>query len=212
MKIITPIILSLILVVGVINAADPLSRDGLQPTIIPFEASTAIVSDTLGGFPDVAYFMIIVSEGEQLTSIVVTADESSDGGYWFAVMSGEQFTETSTQTSQINTDNILGHEVIGGTSGINVLPNMVDGSFGSGAIGFDDVLPAGTYAFRIQNWGSGGTFTLELMIESAVSAPTAVRLNTVTFHRMQLFPIVLLMEMGLMILFFATCKKVHVLD
>ncbi len=173
--------IAILLMVGTVTAVPvALSRDGLSPTPFVLSAATTLISDTLSGFPDVAYYTVTVPDDHQLDAITLQADAGSDGGYWFAIMEGAQFTENSTNSSAIVQANLLGHVVVGRNYyaiGDDVLADMGNAS---GAIGFTGALPAGTYAFRIQNWGSGGTFALDYAISEAMAVPTAVSLSQVT--------------------------------
>ena len=164
-------IFALLLTTSVALANGALSRDGLAPTqISPSTASTISIADSVTGFPDVAYFTVNVPAGHQLDAIRLMEDSTGDGVYWFAVMSGNQFTENSTNSGEINVNNLLGHAHIGSANGDlnqNLLPAM-----GINGQGFTPPLSEGAYSFRIQNWGSGGTFALDA--EVSANPTTAV--------------------------------------
>lgn len=174
------IVFVLILTTSTLFALGALSRDGLAPTqFSPTTTGTTSIADSVVGFPDVAYFTVNVPAGHQLDAIRLIDDSTGDGTYWFAIMSGNQFTENSTNSGQINVNNLLGHAHIGTAQGDlnqNLLPEM-----GTNGQGFTLPLSEGAYSFRIQNWGSGGTFALDAEI-SATPTTAVTALHGITDH------------------------------
>lgn len=153
----------------------PLSSDGLNPTALIGTLGSNLVDGSVGVHPDVRYFSITVPAGAELTAIQLTEHTSGDNTSWFAAMSGAQFTENDTSGFLINTENLLGHAHIGTANGTslphNVLPNMNIPN---------TPLPAGTYSFRMQNWGTGIDFAFNMVL--AESEPSAVTVKTSETH------------------------------
>ena len=167
----TTLLVSIVFLVTVVSAAivhdGPISGDGLNPTAITVAAGVNTINSSVSTFPDVGYFTIAVPADHQLDAINLTAHTNGDLTSWFAAMSGVQFTENSTDTSEIDVGNMLGQSHIGSGNALpyNVMPSM----------GLNTPLAAGDYSFRIQNWGSGIDFTLDYVISPSV--PTSVQLS-----------------------------------
>ncbi len=178
--------------VGVISADDhdeavdgPVSGDGLNPTALNGTLGDNIIDGSVANFPDVRYFSITVPDGMQISAINHIEDQGGDGGNWFAIMSGPQFTENSTNSGDINTDNMLGNAVIGNRFG-GVPQNVMS------RMGLPETLPPGTYSFRIQNWGSGFNFAFN--IELTEASVTAVSLTSTHSSTPQATALILLLS------------------
>ena len=168
-QIVSCIVLLLILIVSAdVLASGGLSTDGLNPTNFDLSNGSNPIAGMVNSYPDVRYFRVVVPTDHELTAINLTTHTNGDSTSWFAAMAGPQFTETSTNSGEIDVSKLLAHAHIGtggNTLPYNVLPSM----------GITTPLSAGTYSFRIQNWGTGIQFSFDFDVVN--TPPSSVTLN-----------------------------------
>lgn len=133
------------------------SNNGLSPNGFALDKNGAnpLSGSSQGGDKD--YVTVTVQSGSWLTSLVLTSYVSNDGRAFIGMMSGPQFTESSTST---NVANLMGYTHFGtgaGNVGGDLLTNM---KAAPGAKGFSTPLGAGTYSFWIQQLGAKTDYTM----------------------------------------------------
>ncbi len=133
-----------------------LSGDGLAPTSVSVAAGSNEIYGTTGrtaeGVVDRDYFVISVPTGHQIVALIEKAGTTTVGGVAFlAVQTGTQVTvPTNTQDAT----GLLGWiHYFGATEDTDILVGLGQGGFG--AEDFIPPLPAGDYAFWIQDTGLG---------------------------------------------------------
>jgi hypothetical protein len=138
-----------------------LSNDRLAPTLVQVVAGGNAVHGTTGNDGrgvDRDYFRFVVPEGYELAAIRLLRDTSVSGGASFiAIEKGEQI--TCTETGQ-GVEDLLGFAHYGNDQiGTDILPGML--------IGATAPLPAGPYAFWVQDTGGPATYGLNFVIRRA---------------------------------------------
>jgi hypothetical protein len=133
------------------------SNNGLSPNGFALDKNGAnpLSGSSQGGDKD--YVTVTVKSGSWLTSLVLTSYVSNDGRAFIGMMSGPQFTESSTST---NVANLMGYTHFGtgaGNVGGDLFTNM---KTAAGAQGFSTPLGAGTYSFWIQQLGAKTDYTM----------------------------------------------------
>lgn len=146
---------------------------GTSPTTLNFGLGSNIVTGATGrtdGVVDRDYFSFTLAEGWQLDTLtVVGATALGPSALSFiAVQAGPQVTVNPTGGSATG---LLGYAHYGENDvGTDILQIM---GFGPGATGFFGALPAGSYAFWIQDTATGvATYELDFGV-SAVPEPAA---------------------------------------
>ena len=153
-----------------------LSNAGSSPTAVSFGLGSNIVTGTTGrasGVVDRDYLTFTLAAGLQLETLTVmgaTAIGVSALSF-IAVQAGPRVTVNPTGGSATG---LLGWAHYGGNDvGTDILQIM---GFGPGATGFSGALPAGSYAFWIQDTGTGvATYNLDFGV-TAVPEPSAAML------------------------------------
>lgn len=156
-----------------------LSGSGLGPTPLVLSPGSNLLIGTTGrgtSGVDRDYFVFTLAEGQQLDAVTLL-----DGNFlgqqslsFIAVQAGPQVTVSPTGGSATG---LLGWHHYGPNDlGTDILPLI---GFGLGATGFLGPLPAGTYAFWIQDTGSGtASYRFDFAI-TAVPEPAAATLFAV---------------------------------
>ncbi len=150
---------------------------GSSPTQISLQAGANLIIGTTGrtnGVVDRDYFRFTLPAGAQLDSLTVMPGTSALGISalsFIALQAGSQVTVNPTGGSPAG---LLGYWHYGENDiGSDILPVM---GTSPGAIGFSTPLPAGSYAFWIQDTGTGtAVYHLELGV-SAVPEPASAGL------------------------------------
>lgn len=145
-----------------------LSGNGLAPTPLALQAGSNLLLGSTGrgsAGVDRDYFVFTLAEGFQLDAVTLLEGSSFLGQQslsFIGVQAGPQVTVSPTGGSATG---LLGWYHYGPNDpGTDILPLI---GFGFGATGFLGPLPAGTYAFWIQDTGSG---TANYRFDFAVSA------------------------------------------
>lgn len=157
-----------------------LANVGTSPTALVMLPGSNLISGTTGrtsGTVDRDYFSFTVPAGWQLETLTVLPGSSflgASGLSFIAVQAGPQVTVSPTGGSAAGllgwvhySENDLGGDILG-LMGI-----------GGGAIGFAGALPAATYAFWVQDTGTGVAnyrFDFKLTAVSPVPEPSAALL------------------------------------
>ena len=152
-----------------------LANVGTSPTPVTLGLGSNLIAGSTGrtsGVVDRDYFSVSIAPGQQLSAVNVlagTAATNAGGVSFIAVQAGLQVTVSPTGGSAAG---LLGWLHFGENDlGTNVLPVM---GIGIGATGFVDTLPAGNYAFWIQDTGTGtALYRLDFNV-SAVPEPATV--------------------------------------
>jgi hypothetical protein len=148
-----------------------LSADRLNPTFIAVaNGSNQIVGATgdIGAGTDLDYFRITVPTGSVLSSIVVMPITAPDSVAFIGIEAGNQITTTNSPAP------LLGWLHYGAFhANSDILPLIGQGG---GSIGFTPPLPAGNYAFWIQDFDAGlSPYGFDLRV-SAVPEPASALL------------------------------------
>jgi len=145
-----------------------LSGNGLAPTPLALQAGSNLLLGSTGrgsAGVDRDYFVFTLAEGFQLEAVTLLEGSTFLGQQslsFIGVQAGPQVTVSPTGGSATG---LLGWYHYGPNDpGTDILPLI---GFGFGATGFLGPLPAGTYAFWIQDTGSG---TANYRFDFAVSA------------------------------------------
>ena len=133
-----------------------LSNDGLAPTSISVGLGSNEIYGTTGrsseGVVDRDYFAISVPTGHEIVALIEKAGTTTVGGVAFlAVQNGTQVTVPVTPPDATG---LLGWFHYGATTeDLDILAFL--GQSGAGALDFVPPLPAGDYAFWVQDTGIG---------------------------------------------------------
>ncbi len=177
-----------------------LSGDRLAPTVLSVTAgNNRVTASSVRG--DLEYFVVTVPAGHQLKQVLLEAyDSTADQTAFIAVQSGTTFTVDAASPSA---SSLLGwlHFT---SSMTNLLPSM--GSSG-GAIGFDNILPAGDYTFWTQqtNPTDVTTYRLNFEIEPLATAVTVSHTNATAVSTW----LVTLMLSGLILISVALTRQAY---
>jgi hypothetical protein len=149
-----------------------LSSDGTAPTLIALAAGSNQIFGRIGGGgggTDLDYFVVDIPTSMRLTSLTLLNDTRVLGVSFIAVQSGTQVTVNPLAGSA---NGLLGWYHYGASDiGKDILPAM---GAGFGASGFTAPLPSGSYAFWLQETGSGSvTYGLDLQVQP-VPLPSAL--------------------------------------
>jgi hypothetical protein len=152
-----------------------LSSVGTSPTFVALVAGANQVLGTTGNpgtGTDRDYFTVTVPAGSLLTALTVLSGTSPLGLAFLGVQGGSQVTVSPTGGSPAG---LLGWTHYAAADvGVNVLPRV---GTGPGATGFTGALPAGSYAFWVQDFNPGAsTYNLELTVAAVPETSTAVSL------------------------------------
>jgi hypothetical protein len=152
-----------------------LSNVGSSPTFIALSSGANQVIGTTGNPGtgiDRDYFTVTVGAGQQLTSLRVLAGTVPLGLAFLGVQGGNQVTVSPTSGSATG---LLGWTHYAAADiGNNILPRI---GTGAGASGFTGALPAGNYAFWIQDFNAGAsTYALELTVAAVPEPATTLSL------------------------------------
>ncbi len=152
------------------SVSGDLSGSGFSPTVVNvLPGPNSVVGVTGAGAEgiDLDYFSITVPAGYTLASLrLLPGTLPADGGLGFiGLQAGPQVTTTGAAA-------LLGWaHYTGADVGIDILPVI---GIGFGAIGFQGALPAGSYAFWIQEFDFGSSpYAFELGIAPAVPEPAS---------------------------------------
>lgn len=148
-----------------------LSNSGLTPTVLPVSLGSNQIFGTTGRTTatDRDYFTISVPTGMQISQIVELAGTTvGDAVSFFGVQIGSQVT---LPTSAATADGLLGWSHYGPVSAdTDIMPELRVASLGS--TGFTGALPAGNYAFWIQDFGAGTfSYAFDIRLTAATAAP-----------------------------------------
>lgn len=156
-----------------------LANVGTSPTAVSLGLGSNIVTGTTGrsaaGVVDRDYFNFTLPAGWQLDSLTVlpgTTFLGPSGLSFIAVQAGTQVTVNPTGGSATG---LLGwwHYNVNDI-GTNILPSI---GVGPGASGFVGSLPAGSYAFWIQETGTGtAAYNFDFSVSAVPEASTALLL------------------------------------
>jgi len=149
-----------------------LSSDGLEPTRIELGAGSNQIFGRIGsggGGTDLDFFVVDIPSAMQLSALTLLNDTRVLGVSFIAVQAGEQFTVNPLAATA---NGLLGWHHYGASDiGTDILPAI---GAGFGASGFTGPLPAGSYAFWLQETGGGSvTFGLDLQVQP-VPLPSAL--------------------------------------
>ena len=163
-----------------------LSNVGTSPTFVALVTGSNQVLGTTGNAgtgTDRDYFTVTVPAGSVLSGLTVLAGTVPLGLAFLGVQAGSQVTVSPTGGSSAG---LLGWtHYAAADAGVNVLPRV---GTGSGASGFVGALPAGSYAFWIQDFNAGAsTYNLDLTVaavpETATAALLAIGLGLLAVQR-----------------------------
>ena len=150
-----------------------LSNSGLTPTVIPVSLGSNQIFGTTGRVTatDRDYFTITVPTGLQIGQILELGGTAvGDAVSFFGIQRGSQVTLPTTATTA---DGLLGWTHYSPVNtGTDILPELQIPAEGSA--GFTGALPAGNYAFWIQDFGAGTfsyAFDIRLTAATTASAP-----------------------------------------
>ncbi|MBS0444318.1 MAG: PEP-CTERM sorting domain-containing protein [Proteobacteria bacterium] len=137
------------------SVSGDLSNSGLTPTVVAIGAGSNQFFGTTGKTGttiDRDYFTITLAPGMSLTAITLLPGSSVSGTFSFiGVQSGTQVTVSPTGSTAAG---LLGWYHYGENDiGENILPDM--GVAANGSTGFTPPLPSGSYAFWVQDTGTG---------------------------------------------------------
>ena len=120
-----------------------------------------LIANQQGDPRDVDYFAVVVPSGSVLTALNLTAYTAEAGNLAFlGMVNGASFTTDENSTTAAD---LLGGIVYGAAQvNTNMLP--VIGAL-EGAQGFEGALPAGTYAFWLNQTGPNSEAQLEFVVE-----------------------------------------------
>jgi len=156
------------------SASGDLSNAGLAPTALALVPGSNVVAGTTGrsgGVVDRDYFSFTVAPGWQLEALTMLPGTTFIGSSSFsfiAVQAGPQVTVSPTSASPVG---LLGWwHYSANDLGTDILPSL---GTGPGATGFAGPLPAGSYAFWIQETSNGSpAYRFDFQI-TPVPEPTA---------------------------------------
>ena len=158
-----------------------LSDSGLSPTVIGLAAGSNQILGSTGrnaaGTVDRDYFTVSVPAGLSLTALIELPGTTTGGAgvSFIGLQSGAQVTLAPTATSAAG---LLGWSHYGATPNVDLLPAI--GASGNGASGFAPPLPAGRYAFWVQELAAGSfSYGFDLVLDApraAVPEPTSLAL------------------------------------
>lgn len=152
------------------SVSGDLSGSGLSPTVVSVvPGANSVIGITGAGANgiDLDYFTITVPGGYTLASLrLLPGTAPADGGLGFVGL------QAGTQVTTFGAAALLGWAHFAGTDvGTDILPVM---GIGFGAIGFQGALPAGDYAFWVQDFDFGDSpYAFELGIAPAVPEPAS---------------------------------------
>jgi hypothetical protein len=154
-----------------------LSDDPLAPTFVTLAVGSTSVwgttgRDVPGGTVDRDYFTVTVPAGYQLDAMwLLPGTQTLGGGSFLAIMAGAQFTVPPDTQSAAG---LLGWTVFAdGNVGSDMLTAMSVPALGSS--GFALPLPAGDYAFWVQETDVGvATYGFEFALAAVPEAPTVL--------------------------------------
>jgi len=157
------------------SASGDLSNNRLIPTAVTLEVGSNEIHGSTGsnGSIDLDYFTVNIPTGFQLASITVLGDTAAGGSFSFiGIQAGNQITVLPNGGSAAG---LLGWwHYSNGDIGTDIFDNMGIPSFGS--TGFTPPLPAGAYAFWIQDFNPGvSPYGFDLNV-AAVPLPSAMLL------------------------------------
>jgi hypothetical protein len=137
------------------SVSGDLSNSGLAPTILPVSVGSNQIFGTTGrgaSGVDRDYFSVSIPAGFEISNVVELAGtEVGDAVSFFGIQAGPQVTLPVTATTA---DGLLGWDHYGPvTTDVNILPSV--GIAKQGSTGFTGSLPAGQYAFWIQDFAPG---------------------------------------------------------
>jgi hypothetical protein len=155
------------------------SGDGLAPTFVSLGLGSNLIRGTTGravtaGPVDRDYFSITVPAGHVLTSMeVLPGTVALFDGSFIGLMSGSAFTVPPTTSDATG---LLGWTLFSENDvGEDLLPKMATPFFGSS--GFTTPLPAGSYAFWVQETGVGtASYGFSLTVTAVPEPATALSL------------------------------------
>lgn len=158
------------------SVSGDLSNSGLTPTVLPVSLGSNQIIGTTGRVTatDRDYFTINVQPGLQISSIIEQAGTTvGDAVSFFGIQTGTQVTLPVTATTA---NGLLGWTHYGPVStDTDILPDLGIPSLGS--TGFNGPLPAGNYAFWIQDFGAG-TFAYSFDVRlTATPEPSSLALG-----------------------------------
>ena len=141
-----------------------LSGNGLSPTEIPLGVGSNQIFGRMGGGgggADRDYFFVNIPTAFELRSVTLLPETRVLGVSFIGLQAGEQVTVNPNAGSA---NGLLGWSHYGaGDIGTDLLPTMAQGF---GAAGFTAPLGAGSYAFWLQETGSGSvTWGLDLQVQ-----------------------------------------------
>ncbi len=167
-----------------------LSGSGVAPTSIAVAAGSNEIYGSTGRSVETGvdrdYFVISVPTGHQIVAMIEKAGTTSVGGVAFlAVQAGDQVT---VPTDTPDATGLLGWlHYFGATEDTDILDDLGQGGFG--ATDFVPPLPAGDYAFWIQDTGLGSAnYGFDIVIaapEPGTAAVALVGLLAVGFARLR---------------------------
>src|SRR3954454_4029701 len=135
-------------------ASGDLSNSGLTPTVLPVSLGANQIFGTTGrvAATDRDYFTITVPTGLQISQIMELGGTAvGDAVSFFGIERGSQLTLPTTATTA---DGLLGWAHYGPVSAdTDIIPVLRIPAQGS--TGFTGALPAGSYAFWVQDFGAG---------------------------------------------------------
>ena len=140
------------------------SNDQNNPTQLALSLGiNSILATSVQG--DREYVTVTIPIGMELSELILVSYAGIDETAFIAVQSGPVITEPPTGT---NPANLLGWAHFGpalGNVGLDILPEI---AIGADAIGFTPPLPAGTYAFWIQQTGvNAATYQFDFVLVPA---------------------------------------------
>jgi hypothetical protein len=154
-----------------------LSNDPLAPTFVSLATGATTVwgttgRDAPGGTVDRDYFTVTVPDGYQLDAmLLLPGTQTLGGGSFLAVMAGNVFSVPPETPSAVG---LLGWTVFSGdNAGSDMLAAMSLPALGSS--GFSVPLPAGNYAFWVQETDVGvATYGFQFALAPVPEAPTVL--------------------------------------
>jgi len=155
------------------SASGDLSNSGLTPTVLPVSLGANQIFGTTGRgtATDRDYFTITVPTGLQISQIMELGGTAvGDAVSFFGLQAGSQVTLPTNATTA---DGLLGWAHYGSASAdTDITPELRVPNLGSA--GFTGALPAGNYAFWIQDFGAGSfSYGFDVRLTAATTTPTA---------------------------------------
>jgi hypothetical protein len=155
------------------STSGDLSNSGLTPTVLPVSLGSNQVFGTTGRVTatDRDYFTITVPTGLQISQILELGGTTV--GETVSFLGIQRGSQVTLPTNATTADGLLGWVHYGPVStDTNILPDL--GVPSQGSTGFSGALPAGNYAFWIQDFGAGTfsyAFDIRLAAASTAAAP-----------------------------------------